>query len=40
MGVPMLGRTLDDTALVRLGQGPMGPRTPRRPWDQVLTIEP
>ncbi|MEU9847935.1 nitroreductase [Streptomyces sp. NPDC047985] len=26
--------------LVRLGYGPTGPRTPRRPTDQVLTIEP
>ena len=26
--------------IVRLGYGPTGPRTPRRPTDQVLTIEP
>ncbi|MFG2628988.1 Acg family FMN-binding oxidoreductase [Streptomyces sp. NPDC048473] len=26
--------------IVRLGYGPTGPRTPRRPLDQVLTIEP
>ncbi|MDK0520178.1 nitroreductase [Streptomyces sp. ML-6] len=26
--------------IVRLGYGPTGPRTPRRPMDQVLTIEP
>lgn len=26
--------------IIRLGYGPSGPRTPRRPLDQVLTIEP
>ncbi|MFJ3276286.1 Acg family FMN-binding oxidoreductase [Streptomyces sp. NPDC086776] len=26
--------------IIRLGYGPAGPRTPRRPLDQVLTIEP
>ncbi|MET8272584.1 nitroreductase [Streptomyces sp. NPDC005096] len=26
--------------IIRMGYGPAGPRTPRRPWEQVLTIEP
>lgn len=26
--------------IIRMGYGPAGPRTPRRPWAQVLTIEP
>ncbi|MET8325722.1 nitroreductase [Streptomyces sp. NPDC005181] len=36
---PVLG-TGHAQMIIRMGYGPAGPRTPRRPWEQVLTIEP